>query len=97
MSWETDRAPEAVAPSVPPLVLMVVGFTLGLLAMAGTPFVYYWIVVPVFPLILAGVFALLGTKFTALRQVTEGLLAAALFGVVFVLVAFAGLGTLLSR
>jgi hypothetical protein len=99
MSWESERDLDPGRPTspAPPLAPLLAGLVLGLVAMAGTPFVYYWLFMPLFPLALAAVFVLLGIKFTGLRHVAEGLLAATLFGVVFVLVAFAGLGNVLPR
>ncbi|SBS79173.1 membrane hypothetical protein [uncultured Mycobacterium sp.] len=94
MSWESEYArdpgwPPASPP--PPLAPLLAGFVLGLVVMTATPFVYYWMVMPLLPLVLAGVFALLSIALTPLRHVAEGLFAATLFGVVFVLIAFAGL------
>jgi hypothetical protein len=94
MSWESEYALDPGVPpasSSPPLALLLVGFFLGLVAMTATPFVYYWIVMPVLPLVLGAVCMSVGLAFTPLRHVAEGLFAATVFGFVFVIVAFAGL------
>ncbi len=97
MSWESERARDPGAQPAPRLAPLVVGFVLGLVATGGTPFVYYWLFAPIFPIMAGIVVVLLAIKFKQLWPVAEGLFAAAFFGVAFVLVAFAGLGTLLSR
>ena len=93
MSWESEyaRHPGVPPASSPPLAPLIAGFVLGLVVMTATPFVYYWMVMPLLPLVLAGVFALLSIALAPLRYVAEGLFAATLFGAVFVIVAFAGL------
>jgi hypothetical protein len=94
MSWESEHSWDPGVPlasSAPPLVPLLAGFVLGLVAMTATPFVYYWLFMPLFPLVLGGVLTVLGIAFTPLRHVAEGLFAATLFGGVFVLIAFAGL------
>ncbi|WP_445169754.1 hypothetical protein ACTXG7_10795 [Mycolicibacterium sp. Dal123E01] len=97
MSWESEHAldpgvPEAI--SAPPFAPLVAGFILGLVSMTATPFVYYWFLVPALPVILAVVVLLVGMKVQRLVPVAEGLFAAALFGAVFVAVAYAGLSTM---
>jgi hypothetical protein len=95
MSWESERSLNPGSPPAPRLAPLVTGFVLGLLAMTATPFVYYWMFMPAFPLVVAVLFILFGIKFTRLLHVAEGLFAAALFGVLFVAVAFTGLSNLL--
>ncbi|BBY66260.1 hypothetical protein MHEL_45030 [Mycolicibacterium helvum] len=93
MSWEPEhcRDPGVPRASSAPLAPLLIGFVLGLVAMTATPYVYYWMVMPLLPLVLAGAFALLSVALTPLRYVAEGLFAAVLFGGVFVIIAFAGL------
>ncbi|TDO17510.1 hypothetical protein EV580_0683 [Mycobacterium sp. BK086] len=85
MSWE---------PAAPRLAPLVIGLLLGLFAMAATPLVYYWLFAPAYAAVLGGVVVLLSVRFRRLVPVAEGMFAAALFGVVFVAVAYAGLSTL---
>lgn len=69
---------------------MVLGFGLGLLALSPAVVLYYWFFAPIVPLLLAGLARVCGGRTKPLYPIAEGLVAAALFGVVAVLVFFAG-------
>ncbi len=97
MSWETEHARDPGVPlaSHPPrLAPLLIGLVLGLAAMTATPFVYYWLFAPVYAIFVGALIALVSIKFKRLLPVAEGVFAAALFGVIFVAVAFAGLSNL---
>lgn len=98
MSWESEHArdpgwPAASRPA-PGLAPLLTGFVVGLVAMTATPFVYYWLFAPAYAALVGAAVAVVSIKFTRLRPVAEGVFAAVLFGVIFVLVAFAGLSAL---
>lgn len=72
---------------------MIVGFGLGLLALSPAVVLYYWFFAPIVPLLLAGIARVLSSSRKPLYPIAEGLVAAALFGVVAVIVFFAGVAT----
>lgn len=97
MSWEAEYARDPGPPPAPRLAPLLTGFVLGLVAAGGTPFVYYWLFAPIFPVMAGAVVLLFSMKFKQLLSVAEGMFAAAVFGFVFVAVAAVGLSNLLSR
>ncbi|MEU0497405.1 hypothetical protein [Mycobacterium sp. NPDC006124] len=65
---------------------MAVGFALGLLAMSPGAVLYYWFFAPVAALLLAGALSLVAAVRSRVWPVAEGAFAAALFGIVAVVV-----------
>lgn len=66
--------------------MILLGLAIGLLAMTPGITLYYWLFAPAVPLVLA-VFALvLSAKFRHWKSFAEGLFAASVFGLVFVVV-----------
>lgn len=94
MSWKYEHSKDPGVPPTPGLAPLLAGLVLGLVAMGATPFVYYWLLMPLVPFVLGAVVVLVSLKAKRLWPVAEGLLAATVFGVVFVAVAFAGLSSM---
>ncbi|AQT80693.1 hypothetical protein B1R94_17655 [Mycolicibacterium litorale] len=94
MSREFEHGWAQVPPPRPTLAPMAAGFLGGLVSMAATPFVYYWLFVPVIPAFVGFVAMLLSIKVRELWPVVEGFFAATLFGILFVAVAFGGLSSI---
>jgi hypothetical protein len=61
---------------------MLACFAVGLLALSPAVVLYYWFFAPLVPLVLAGLARILSTAKPRLYPVAEGLVAAAVFGVV---------------
>jgi hypothetical protein len=72
---------------------MVLGFALGLLALSPDVVLYYWFFAPIVPLLLAGLVRIFSGRSKPLYPIAEGFVAAALFGVIAVIVFFAGVAT----
>jgi hypothetical protein len=72
---------------------MLGGLVLGLLALSPAVVLYYWFFAPLVPLVLAAFARILSTRKKSLYPVAEGLVAAAVFGVVAVIIFFAGVAT----
>jgi hypothetical protein len=85
MSSEVDRAMSRRGRE-PGNPWMLLGFGLGLLAMSPGAVLYYWIFAPVAALILAGALTLVAAFRNRVWPVAEGAFAAALFGIVAVIV-----------
>jgi hypothetical protein len=85
MSSEVDRAASRHnrEPGSPRMLL---GFGLGLLAMSPGAVLYYWFFAPVAALVLAGALSLVAAFRDRVWPVAEGMFAAALFGIVAVVV-----------
>ncbi|CAN5458837.1 hypothetical protein BH09ACT7_BH09ACT7_31500 [soil metagenome] len=73
---------------------MLVGFVLGLLALSPAAVLHYWYFAPLVPLVLAAAVRIASGRKTSLYPVAEGLVAAAVFAVVAVVVFFAGVATI---
>jgi hypothetical protein len=85
MSSEVDRAVSRRTRE-PGSPWMLLGFGLGLLAMSPGVVLYYWFFAPVVALLLAGALSLVAAVRPRVWPVAEGAFAAALFGIVAVVV-----------
>jgi hypothetical protein len=86
MSSEVQRALNSRRNREPGSPWMLVGFALGLLAMSPGAVLYYWFFAPVAALVLAGALTLVAAFRNRVWPVAEGAFAAALFGIVAVVV-----------
>ncbi|MBJ7336211.1 hypothetical protein [Mycolicibacterium sp.] len=86
MSAEVERASIPRRQRIPGSPWMLLGFALGLLAMSPGAVLYYWFFTPVAALVVAGVLSLVASFRDRVWPVAEGAFAAALFGVVAVVV-----------
>jgi hypothetical protein len=73
---------------------MLAGLAIGLLALSPAAVLYYWFFAPLVPLVLAAAVRLFTNGKRPLYSVAEGLVAAALFGVIAVVVFFAGVANI---
>jgi hypothetical protein len=90
MSWEEEltKRPGLNRRNGSPLAL--IGFTIGLLAMSTSVFLYYWLLAWIAPLALVVLFALAslvaGRHSERVAYLADGALASAAFGVIFAVV-----------
>ena len=96
MSGEPERSRESGTRPVPSLAPLSIGLVLGLVSMGVALVLSLWPFAPAFPATLGAIFAVFSLKFRFLRQVVEGLLAATLFGALFLAVVLAGLASCLG-